>query len=151
MSFITLSQAKSHCRIDGSASDADLLLKIEASERSAIEYLGCNVYDDETSLAAAIAAVPAALVAAKAAYNAAYDVAIAIEDADLSLIEETQAMAVYMRAVYAATRTRNGIIINDLIISAMLLIVGWLFEQREDTDAVPRAAQDLLNPFRCYA
>ncbi len=151
MSFITLSQAKAHLRIDGSASDSDLLIKIEAAERSAVEYLGCNVYDDETSMAAAIAAVTATLAAAKATYNAAYEVAIAIEDADLSLIEEAQAMAVYMRAVYAATRTRNGVVINDLIIAAMLLIVGWLFEQREDTDAVPRAAQDLLNQFRCYA
>jgi hypothetical protein len=59
-------------------------------------------------------------------------------------------MSVYMRAVYAATRTRAGIVINDLVIAAMLLIVGWLYEQREDSAEVPRAAQDLLNPFRNY-
>jgi len=151
MSFISLSQAKQHLRIDGTASDADLLPKIEAAERKAIEYLQCNVYEDDSDLAAAIAAVPTQLVAAKAAYDIAYAAAVAITDTDLSLIEEAHAMAVYMRVVYAATRTRQGVVINDLIIAAMLLIVGWLYENREDTGELPRAAQDLLNPFRCYA
>ena len=151
MPFITLETAKQHLRIDGADSDADLTLKIAAAERSATEYLQCNVYADDAALAAAIAAVPATLAAAKAAYDAAYLVAVAIVDADLSLIEQSQALAVYMRAVYSATRTRQGIVINDLVIAAMLLIVGWLFEVREDGTELPRAAQDLLSTFRCYA
>lgn len=150
MPFLTLTQAKAHCRIDGADGDADLALKIAAAERLALEYLQCDVYADQPALDAAIAAVPAQLAAAKAAYEAAYTVAVAIEDVDLSLNEQAHAMSVYMRAVYAATRTRAGIVINDLVIAAMLLIVGWLCEQREDSAEVPRAAQDLLNPFRNY-
>jgi len=151
MSLLTLSQARAHLRIDGTASDADLLLKIEAAERSAVEYLGCNVYEDDTDLARAIAAVPAMLSAAKSAYDAAYAVAVAIDDADLSLIEQEHALSVYSRAVNAATRTRNGVVVNELILAAMLLILGWLYETREDATEMPRAARDLLHPYRCYA
>lgn len=151
MAFLTLTQAKAHLRIDGSDEDTDLTLKLAATERAATEYLNCNVYADSTALNAAIAAVPATLAAAKVTYDAAYLVAIAMTDTDLSLIEQAQAMSVYMRAVYEATRTRNGIVINELIQSAMLLILGWLHESREDGTEMPRAAQDLLSPFRCYA
>lgn len=150
MAHITLAQAKEHLRIDDSAGDADLTLKIAAAERVAIEYLQCNVYVDQTALNAAIAAVPATLAAAKAAYDAAYLVAIAIEDTDLSLIEQGYAMTVYMRSVYAATRTRAGIVINEQVQSAMLLILGDLYEKREDAAEIPRRAQDLLAPFRYY-
>lgn len=151
MSFITLDQAKEHLRIDGTAGDTDLTLKLAAAERAATEYLRCNVYADQTALNSAIAAVPANLAAAKTAYDAAYLVAVAIADTDLSLIEQAYAMTVYMRAVYEATRTRMGIVINEQIQSAMLLILGRLYEVREDDAEMPRAAQDLLNPFRCYA
>lgn len=149
MPLITLAQAQAHLR--GDFDEADLLLKIAAAERSAIEYLQCNVYADQSALDTAIAAVPATLAAAKATYDAAYIVAAAIDDVDLSLMEQAHAMSVYMRAVYAATRTRQGVVINELIIAAMLLILGRLFEVREDDADVPRAAQDLLAPFRCYA
>jgi hypothetical protein len=149
MSFLTLTQAQQHLR--GDFDEADLSLKIAAAERAAVEYLQCNVYADQTALDTAIAAVPATLAAAKVAYDAAYIVAAAIEDVDLSLIEQAHAMSLYMRAVYAATRTRQGVVINELITAAMLLILGRLFEVREDDAEVPRAAQDLLNPFRCYA
>lgn len=151
MAFLTLTQAKAHLRIDGTDGDTDLTLKIAAAERAAIEYLQCNVYADAPALAAAIAAVPATLAAAKVTYDAAYLVAIAMTDTDLSLIEQAQAMSVYMRAVYDATRTRQGVVINELIQSAMLLILGYLHESREDGTEIPRAAQDLLSPFRCYA
>ncbi len=151
MPFITLSQAKAHLRIDDTDGDTDLTLKIAAAERAAIEYLQCNIYADQSALDTAIVAAPAMLAASKAAYDAAHSEAMAIVDADLSLMEEAQAAAVYMRSIYAATRTRQGIVINDLILSAMLLTLGWLNETREDGEAMPRAAQDLLSPFRCYA
>ena len=149
MPFITLEQAQQHLRSD--SDEADLLLKIAAAERSAIEYLQCNVYADQTALDAAIAAVPATLSAAKAAYIIADAEADALTDYDMALDGKAHAMSLYMRAVYAATRTRQGVVINELIIAAMLLILGRLFEVREDDAEMPRAAQDLLAPFRCYA
>ena len=149
MPLITLAQAQAHLR--GDFDEADLTLKIAAAERMAIEYLQCNVYADQTALDTAIAAVPATLAAAKATYDSAYLAAVAIVDVDLSLMEQAHAMSLYMRAVYAATRTRQGVVINELIQSAILLTLGWINETREDGEALPRAAQDLLSPFRCYA
>ncbi len=143
--LITLAQAQAHLR--GDFDEADLTLKIAAAERSAIEYLQCNVYADQTALDTAIAAVPAMLSAAKAAFDAACAAAEAIDDVDAY----TQALSVLSRAGYAATRTRQGVVINELIQSAILLTLGWLNEVREDGEALPRAAQDLLSPFRCYA
>ena len=147
--LITIAQAQAHLR--GDFDEADLLLKIAAAERSAIEYLQCNVYADQTALDTAIAAVPAMLSAAKAAYIIADATADALTDYDLALDSKAHAMSLYMRAVYAATRTRQGVVINELIQSAILLTLGWLNETREDGEALPRAAQDLLIPFRCYA
>ena len=151
MPFITISTAKAHLRIDDSAGDADLTLKIAAAERAAIEYLQCNVYADQTALNAAIAAVPAMLAAAKAAYIIADAAADALTDYDMTLDGKAYALTVYMRAIYAGTRTRYGIVINELIQAAMLLVLGRLYEVREDDAEMPRAAQDLLNAYRCYA
>ena len=151
MPYITLTQAKAHLRIDDTDGDTDLTLKIAAAERAAIEYLQCNVYADQSALDTAIAAVPATLSAAKAAYIIADADADALTDYDMALDGKAHAMSIYMRAVYAATRTRQGVVINELITAAMLLILGRLFEVREDDAELPRAAQDLLSPFRCYA
>lgn len=151
MSFVTLAEAKAHCRIDGTDSDADLAIKIGAAELAAVEYMQCNVYADQNALNAAIAAVPAALSAAKAAYIIADAAADALTDYDMVIDGKAQALSVYMRALYSATRVRNGVVINALITSAMLLILGRLVEVREDDAEMPRAAQDLLSPFRCYA
>ena len=156
MTFITLAQAKTHLRIDDSASDADLTLKIAAAQRSVIEYLQCSVYADQTALNTAIAAVPAMLSAAKAAYVIADAAADALPDYDLALDGKAQAMSVYMRAVYAATRVRQGVVINELIQAAMLLAVGHLFSNREDVvvgasvAALPMGSESLLQPFRVY-
>lgn len=147
MSFLTLSQVKIHLRIDGTDSDADLTGKIAAAEVAAINDLQCNVYADQNALDAAIAAVPATLAAAKEAFDAACAAAYVIDDLDAY----KQALSVYSRSGYAATRTRNGVVINDLIIAAMLLIVGWLYENREDGAEIPKAARDLLSAYRCYA
>jgi hypothetical protein len=151
MSFLTLAQAKLHCRIDGTDGDADLLIKISAAERSATEYLQCNVYATQSALNSAINQVAGNLESAKADYDDALTEAMAITDSDLRNVEMINALSVYNRAKYEATRTRSGIVINDLILSAMLLIVGWLYESREDGEMMPRAARDLLSPFRCYA
>lgn len=151
MAILTLTQAKAHLRITDAASDADLNLKIEAAERAAVEYLGCDLYEEDYELAEAIAAVPAELAAAKAVYDASYAAALLIADAELSAMEQEYAATVYARAVYAATRTRQGVVMNDTIRAGILLILGWLFEVREDGESMPRAARDLLHAYRCYA
>ena len=151
MSFLTLAQAKLHCRIDGTDGDADLLIKISAAERAATEHMMCNVYATQAALTSAIGQVPGNLESAKSDYDEALAEADLIADSDLYTMEVINALNVYNKAKHEAARTRNGVVINDLILSAMLLIVGWLYESREDGEVMPRAARDLLNNFRCYA
>ena len=148
MPFLTLAQAKAHLRIDDADGDADLTLKIGAAERAAVEYLQCNVYADQLSLDAAIAAVPAMLSAAKAAYIIADAEADELTDYDLVLDGKAHAMSLYMRAVYAATRTRQGVVINETIQHAVILMTEFYVERREECEA---ASQRLLDSFRCYA
>ncbi|MFA5900346.1 MAG: head-tail connector protein [Hyphomicrobium sp.] len=150
MTFLTLAQAKLHCRIDGTDGDADLTIKISAAERAASEYIQCEIYLTQAALTSAISQTSGTLESAKEDYDDAIDEADLLTDADLIAMEKQQALDVYNRAKYAASRVRNGVVINDLILAAMLLIVGWLYEVREDGEPIPKAARDLLHPFKSY-
>ena len=149
--FLTLSQAKLHCRIDGTDGDADLLIKISAAERAASEYIQCEIYLTQAALNAAISQSSGTLENAKFDYDEAMAEAALITDADLRSVEEQQAQSAYTRAKAGVSRVRNGVVINDLIIAAMLLIIGWMNEVREDGEMIPKAARDLLHSFKSYA
>ena len=151
MSFITLAQAKLHCRIDGTDGDADLLIKISAAERAASEYIQCEIYLTQSALNSAISQSSSTLENAKSDYDEAMAEAALLTDADLREMEEQQALDVYNRAKYSVSRVRNGVVINDLIVASMLLIVGWMNEVREDGEPIPKAARDLLHHFKSYA
>lgn len=153
--FITPEIAKAHLRIIGDDEAVDLALKSAAAEQAAIRYLDRAVYADQAALDVAIAAVSAALSTAKAAYVIAAADAALIADLDLRLIEETHATDVYTRALFAAARVRRGIVINPLMTSAMLLILGDLWEHRNDSEpgtvsAIPYGSRCLLDAYRHY-
>ena len=95
--------------------------------------------------------MPGNLESAKSDYDDAIAEADLIADSDLRDMEKWHAAAVYDSAKFEATRTRNGVVVNDLILSAMLLTLGWLYEEREDGGKMPMAAKNLLHPYRCYA
>ena len=151
MSFVSLAEAKLHLRVDGTDEDALIGLYINAAEQAAIKAMDRGVYADGTALQTAMTAAPAALTAATAAKEAAVTAAEALTDADEKAAALQAAENAYMRALVAYRQVFDGIVVNDQIKAAVLLIVGWLYEQREDGAEVPRAAQDLLNPFRSYA
>lgn len=154
--FLTPEIAKAHLRIIGDDEAADLALKAAAAEAVAASYLDRAVFADQGALDVAIAAVPAALSAAKAAYVLAAANAALITDLDLRLIEEVHAADVYTRALFAASRTRRGLVADALVISASLLILGELWESREDAvvgvpvNALPNGARCLLDAYRHY-
>ena len=149
--FISLEQAKSHLRVDDYDQDDDITLKIAGAEQIAVAYLNRNVYVDGAALTAAIALVPAALVTAAEAYATADADADLIDDAVTRSIEKAYAFEQYKAAIRSADATRNGIVIDDLIRGAMLLILGDLFENREDTVAgvsvtkLPNGARKVLS------
>lgn len=154
--FITPEIAAAHLRLVGDDIDVDLMLKADAAEQAAIGYLDRAVYGSAAQLDAAIALAPATLAAAKAAYIAADAAAGLIADTDLCLIEKAYAFDVYLKAKFAGDRIRRGLVINSAILSAMLLILGDLWENREDTAVgvsvtpVPNGARCLLDAYRHY-
>lgn len=154
--FITPAIAAAHLRLVGVDVGADITLKAEAAEQAAIGYLDRAVYADQGQLDTAVALVPAALATAKATYDAADAAATLIADTDLCLIEKTHAFDVYLKARFAAARIRRGMVINSAVLSAMLLILGDLWESREDTvigasaTRLPNGARCLLDAYRHY-
>lgn len=155
MSLISPDQAKAHLRLsDGEFDPADLALKTAAAESDAIAYLNRHVYADQEALDAAIAAAPAALATASAAYSSAMTAAEAIEDDAERAIVTCGAKEAYTAAQLSILRTYRGMVVNDSIRAAMLLTLGHLFRNRENTvtgvtvESLPHGVCHLLRPFR---
>lgn len=157
MSFVQLSEAKLHLRVDGTDEDALIGLFINAAEQAAIKAMDRGVYADNTALQAAMTAAPAALTAATAAKDAAVVAAEAMTDADEKAAALRVAEAAYLRALVAYRQVFDGIVVNDQIKAAVLLTVGHLYANREDAvvgasvSALPNGADYLLQPFKVYA
>ena len=157
MSLVTLAEAKLHLRVDGIDEDALIGVYIAAAEQSAIALLDRGVYADGTALGAARAAAPAELAAATAAYTEAIAAAQALTDATEQAAATQAAEYAYLRAQVAYRQAMDGIVVNDTIKSAVLLIVGHLYAHREDVVAgvsvakLPNGAEWLLQPYKVYA
>jgi len=157
MSFVALESAKLHLRVDGTDEDALIGVYIAAAEQSAIALLDRGVYADGTALGVAKAAAPAELAAATATYTAAIAAAQALTDATEQAAATQAAEYAYLRAQVAYRQAMDGIVVNDTIKSAVLLIVGHLYAHREDVVAgvpvakLPNGAEWLLAPYKVYA
>lgn len=158
MSFVTLPEAKLHLRgVDGTDEDALIGVYITAAEQMAIALLDRGVYADGTALGVAKAAAPAELTAATATYTSAIAAAQALADATEQAAATQAAESAYLRAKVAYRQTMDGIVVNDTIRAAVLLIVGHLFANREDVVAgvsvaqLPNGAEWLLAPYKVYA
>ena len=157
MSFVQLTEAKLHLRVDGTDEDALIGLYINAAEQAAVKAMDRGVYADGTALQTAITAAPAALTTATAAYTAAVTAADAMTDTT----EQTAALQVaetaYMRAQVAYRQAFDGIVVNDTIKAAVLLTTAHLYANREDVVAgvsvaqMPNGAEWLLQPYKVYA
>ena len=158
MSFVTLPDAKLHLRgVDGTEEDALIGVYITAAEQMAIALLDRGVYADGTALGAARAAALAGLAAATATYTAAIAAAQALADTTEQAAATQAAGYAYLRAQVAYRQTMDGMVVNDVIKSAVLLIVGHLYAHREDVVAgvsvakLPNGAEWLLAPYKVYA
>ena len=154
MSLIDLSSAKAHLRVASDYPDAQVEVYLGAAESMAAQFLNRNIYADQTALDAAVAAVPAALIAAGVAYEAAIEAAADIVDTVAQAAAVEYAEGVYAVAQDSARRTRAGIVIDDMIRAGALLILGHLFENREDTvvgatvERLPQGSRAVLQPYR---
>ena len=156
MSLVTLESAKLHLRVDSADEDALIAVYITAAEQSAVSLLDRGVYVDGTALTAAKAAAPGALETASAAYDAAIEAAQAMTDDALQAAATQAAENAWLKACVTHRQTMDGMVVNEAIRAAVLLIVGHLFANREDVVAgvsvaqLPNGAEWLLQPYKVY-
>lgn len=154
MRLITTEQAQAQVHSDG-VDEAMLDLYEGAAVDAAEAFLNRRIFADESAQSAAAAAVPAALEAADTAYEAALEAADALEGSARCAMRDS-ACATLKAARYAADETLAGIVVTDAIRSAVLLLLGHLYRNREDVITgqgaaaveLPMGAHALLWPYR---
>ena len=157
MSLVTLESAKLHLRVDGTGEDALIGVYITAAEQMAIALLDRGVYADGTALGVAKAAAPGELDTAIAAYESAIAAAEALADETAIAAAIQTAGNGLLRAQVAHRHAMDGMVVNEAIKAAVLLIVGSLYAQREDVVVgvsvaqLPNGAEWLLAPYKVYA
>ena len=157
MSFVQLAEAKIHLRVDGTDEDALIGVYIGAAEQSAIALLDRGVYADGTALGVAKAAAPGELDTAIAAYESAIAAAEALADETAIAAAIQAAGNGLLRAKVAYRQAMDGMVVNEAVKAAVLLIVGSLYAQREDVVVgvsvaqLPNGAEWLLAPYKVYA
>lgn len=133
------------------ADDADITRRLTAAEEQVTLFLGRNVYVDQDALDAAVAAAPDALAEASTVWQTAVDAALALEVETERTLNQADADSAYRDAQEAYRMTRRGIVVNESIKTAILLIAASLWEHRGDEDnvqGIPPAAYKYLWPFR---
>ena len=154
--LIDLPTAKLQASTDADADDALITIYIGAAERFAAEYLQRNIYADQDALNAAISAAPGVFAAAADAWTASVAITDAMDAGPIKDMAMLAANEVFVKAAAASRMTHQGIVINDHIKAAMLLIVGHLYAQREDSVVgvsvaeLPMGSRYLLDLLRAY-
>ena len=157
MSFVQLAEAKLHLRVDSADEDALIGVYITAAEQMAIALLDRGVYADGTALGVAKAAAPGELDTAIAAYESAIAAAEALADETAKAASIQTACNGLLRAKVAHRQAMDGMVVNEAINAAVLLIVGHLYVNREDVVTgvsvaqMPNGAEWLLQPYKVYA
>lgn len=157
MIFVTLESAKLHLRVDSADEDALIGVYITAAEQMAIALLDRGVYADDTALGVAKAAAPGELDTAIAAYESAMAAAEALPGETAIAADIQTAGHGLLRAKVAHRQAMDGMVVNEAVKAAVLLIVGSLYAQREDVVVgvsvaqLPNGAEWLLAPYKVYA
>ncbi len=154
MSAISLEVAKAHLRVDDSNSDAEITSMLAAAESIAQQFLNRRIFADQGALTTAMSGAQATLQAAGIAYDAAILAADAITDERAREIAIESARYTYARAQTTARAIYAGVVMDDLIKAAVLLILGHLYENRQDVQEDGRVAElpmgsvYILQPYR---
>jgi hypothetical protein len=145
--LVTAAQAKAHVHREASYPDEQILPYLLAAEAKAQSFMNRRVFSDQAALDAAVAAAPAALAAAGTAYAAAVLAYDAEMDPVLRGVQQAYAASVYCTAQFAARETLAGMVINDQIRAAILVIFEHLYAERGEA-AMPLGSEYLLWDYR---
>ena len=150
MPIISADEARRHVRGEA-ADDADLLLMARAAERVCMQFLNRQVYATVGELTAAVATVPGKVAAAQAAFDGTLNASYS--DTETYNSAMSAARVQYAREIAATREIMQGMVVEDDVKIAMLLLMGHFFMNREavTTNAVhelPLGVRALLWPHR---
>lgn len=144
MTTLTLNDAKAHVYVDYDEDDSLIQDKLEAAELRAAEFMGRYFYQDEAQLLAAQNEVASILDNSRAKT----DELLNNTSAANKVFFNKAAKGILRDSEKEARMRMNGLVINAQIRAGVLLILGYLFESREDSELMPKAAEQLLQPYR---
>ena len=152
MPVINIEKAMVHLRVDEDTGD-DVLDKLKSAEDKAARYLNRFFYATESDLSSAKSLIPNLITTSNQNYRDSCDTANSISDYQSRSMMLSAAENIKNEASYNAKMTLQGIVINPSIESAVLLILGSLYENREDettasVSELPKGALWLLDPYR---
>ena len=153
MTLVPLDRARAHLRADDDYPAEQIQIYLEAAEEDVQAFLNRRVYADSDALDEALAGIPAFLESARARFAAAVIAADAIVDPEPRGLAVDAAADRYTAARYSAGEVYAGMVVNKSITAAVLLVMGHLFANREDTVAgttnlLPEGSRSLLQPWR---
>lgn len=150
MSLIDLQRARDHLRVEADYPQEQIVDKLVAAEQHAAQFIGRKIFVDAQALTNAIAAVPTALAEAVEARDATLASADAIDLSEVRDEVRAHAVRVYGAALEDFVATYRGVVLNEAIEIAILIILSSLHNVNRDGQeaGLPPAAKDFLHPFR---
>jgi hypothetical protein len=155
MVLVTLEELLEHCKQDAGVDDAELTRCGNAAEKMAAQFTNRDIFPDQTAFDAALDGVSSSMAAAHVAYDAAIAAADALSDSR-DQAYATERAKKDLRAVTARnSRILSGMIVNDAIKAAILLIAAHLYRNREEvavgatvaTVQIPMGAARILDSY----
>ncbi|MDD9317866.1 head-tail connector protein [Acinetobacter lactucae] len=147
MSVLTISEAKSHQKIDDD-DDSEIQRKLESAELMAARFMGRYFYANDADKIAGYEEVASILNEAKTKAAQLEESANNSSDQDERDFYLEQAKQIRRESRTEAAMRINGVLINPLIRAGVLLTFGYLYESREATKELPVSAENTLFPFR---
>ncbi|MCT9452042.1 hypothetical protein B9Y01_10690 [Acinetobacter baumannii] len=147
MSVLTISEAKSHQKIDDD-DDSEILSKLESAELMAARFMGRYFYANEADKNAGLEEVANILNEAKTKASQFEENARNANDQEVREFYMNQAKQILYESRTEASMRINGVVINPVIRAGVLLTFGFLYETREATAELPVSAENTLFPFR---
>jgi hypothetical protein len=155
VSLVTLALAKAQSRVTWAAEDTLIQQYIDTAEEYAARFLNRSIYADDDTRIAAIAAATAAHATAITAYNTAITAIEAMDAGEIRDAAQFRADSDLRAARDAVRSAFAGIVINNSITAAVLLLVaGWyanresIFTETNNAQELPLGVFNLLFPFR---
>jgi hypothetical protein len=145
--LIDTTAAKAHVHREASYPDDQILPYLAAAESKACQFINRRIFADQNELAAAVAAVPGVLTTAGAAFATALATLDLEADPLLRSVLIDHAASMYLAAQNEARETLAGIVINDQIRAAILVIFEHFYIDRNEA-AIPVGSEYLLWDYR---